>query len=76
MTDRVYQVGERAYYRERENTYKVRIMETESNNDIIKYTLRILQIIKSNLESKLKPGETIQIEKKTGLSTTWHLSDN
>jgi len=76
MTERKYEVGDQAFYHEKESIYRVRVIESESEDEVIKYGLRIIEVKKSDLESHVRVGEVFHCKKIIDSENTWHLSDN
>lgn len=65
--ERQYEAGESAYYHNSEDIYKVRVMENNSDENFIRYSLRVIEIKQAGAEPTHKKGDIFTCEKKKDL---------
>ena len=78
-----YQKGQVVYYTEDGDVLKVRILDNSSDDEILRYKLETLEVIKTGPRSgvfyqSMTPGKIFDCNKQRGLSPMfemWELSD-
>ena len=70
-----YQVGEIIMYHEDGAVIKASVVDNTSNNERIRYSLKVEEIVRPHRFGAIGPenGETFPIEKKRGADICWKL---
>ena len=73
-----YQIGQEACYHESGDIYRVQVLQNDSDDEWLRYYLRILSVEQTTAKNPPQNGIEFSCEKRRGIAVQvlWHLLDD